>query len=75
VMMPIMDGMEATRQIRADQSLEKVPIIALTALAMPGDRERCFAAGMSDYLSKPIQFKELLKVMDRHTAPVKSERS
>jgi len=66
VMMPVMDGMEATRQIRAEQTLEQVPIIALTALAMPGDRERCFAAGMNDYLSKPVQFKELLRVMDRH---------
>jgi CheY-like chemotaxis protein len=74
VMMPVMDGMEATRQIRADKSLENVPVIALTALAMPGDRERCFAAGMTDYLSKPIQFKELLKVMDRHTALAKSEK-
>jgi PAS domain S-box-containing protein len=75
VMMPVMDGMEATRQIRTEKTLEQVPIIALTALAMPGDRERCFAAGMNDYLSKPIHFKELLKVMDRHALSMKSDRA
>src|SRR5258706_6240918 len=75
VMMPIMDGLEATREIRADESLKNIPIIALTALAMPGDRERCFAAGMNDYLSKPSQFKELLGVMDRHMASAKSEEA
>jgi PAS domain S-box-containing protein len=72
VMMPVMDGMEAAREIRTERALDNVPIIALTALAMPGDRERCLAAGMNDYLSKPIQFKELLKVMDRHLTLVKS---
>jgi CheY-like chemotaxis protein len=57
VQMPEMDGLEATRQIRAKGST--VHIIAMTANAMQGDREVCLAAGMNDYVSKPIQVKEL----------------
>lgn len=59
VMMPVMDGVEATKMIRAEKELQEIPIIALTALAMPGDRERCLRAGMNAYLSKPVQMKEL----------------
>lgn len=59
VQMPELDGLEATRRMRADPSLRLTPIIALTALAMPGDRERCLEAGMDDYLSKPLGLKEL----------------
>ena len=67
VQMPEMDGMEATRTIRAEERLtdSRVPIIALTAHAMAGDKERCLAAGMDGYLTKPIQWPELLATLQR----------
>jgi PAS domain S-box-containing protein len=54
-LMPEVDGFQATLRIREDEHARHVPIIAMTALSMPGDRERCLAAGMDDYLSKPIR--------------------
>jgi PAS domain S-box-containing protein len=68
VMMPDMDGLETTRRIRAEAGLEHTPIVALTALAMPGDRERCLEAGMNDYISKPIILKDLLTAIADHLA-------
>ncbi len=65
--MPRMDGMQATRLIRADVTIGRVPIIALTALAMPGDRERCLDAGANAYLAKPVRLRELLQLMDELT--------
>ncbi|HWQ14190.1 MAG TPA: response regulator, partial [Roseiflexaceae bacterium] len=61
VQLPLMDGLEAMRRIRAGAATAHIPIIAVTALAMAGDRERCLAAGASDYLSKPLQMSELLR--------------
>ena len=59
IQMPVMDGLEAIQHIRFDPNLVDIPIIALTALAMTGDREKCLAAGANDYLAKPIKLKTL----------------
>jgi CheY-like chemotaxis protein len=60
IQMPVMDGWEAMRRLRANPRFTNTPIIALTALAMPGDRERCLEAGADDYMSKPVSLKKLL---------------
>ena len=64
--MPVMDGYEATRAIRGlDDEVSRIPIIALTANAMDGDREKCLAAGMDDYLSKPAKADQLREVLNK----------
>jgi HAMP domain-containing protein/signal transduction histidine kinase/CheY-like chemotaxis protein len=62
-MMPEMDGLEATKEIRKLSQFDKLPIISLTAKAMKGDREKCLAAGASDYVTKPVDENHLLSVM------------
>jgi CheY-like chemotaxis protein len=64
VQMPVMDGYQATAAIREMPALARVPIVALTAHAMPGDRERCVAAGMDAYLTKPIDVHELVQMVE-----------
>src|SRR6201999_680121 len=63
VMMPVMDGLAATREIRRNTNWRKLPIIALTAKAMPDDQERCIDAGANDYMAKPLDVKKLLSLV------------
>ncbi len=66
VQMPDMDGIQATQAIRRDPRWRGLPIVAMTAHSLKGDRERCLAAGMDDYVSKPIRVEELLEAVARH---------
>lgn len=66
MMMPIMDGYEALPKIRAIEKYSDIPIIAVTAQAMVGDRERCLNAGASSYISKPVDVNELFKQLDQY---------
>jgi len=63
VMMPVMDGLDATRRIRRDSRWAKLPVIMLTAKAMPDDQERCLAAGANDYMAKPLDVDKLLSLV------------
>jgi len=62
--LPVMDGWEAARLLKTDNATAGIPIIALTAHAMAGDREKCIEAGCNDYDTKPIEFKRLLGKID-----------
>jgi len=69
IQMPVMDGLEAARRLREDddERLRTMPIVAVTAYAMKGDRERILAAGMDGYLSKPVDMEELRGIIQRAT--------
>lgn len=68
--LPVMDGWEATRQIKADDAVKQIPVIALTAHAMAGDREQALGAGCDDYDTKPIEFPRLLGKIEAQLARV-----
>ncbi|UCJ09004.1 response regulator [Chitinophaga pendula] len=63
IMMPDMDGYEAIGRIRAEAGIAQTPVVAVTAQAMVGDREKCLAAGANAYISKPIDIDDLLKIL------------
>jgi len=65
IQMPQMDGLEAIRRLRSMEAFQHTPIIAITALVMPGDRERCLAAGADDYMGKPLRLSELKQRMEK----------
>jgi len=65
--LPVMDGWEATRVIKADAATREIPVIALTAHAMQGDRDKAIEAGCDDYDTKPVQFQRLLEKIARFT--------
>lgn len=66
MMMPVMDGYEATRRIKEDPLLQNIPVIALTAKAMPEDREKCMNAGADSYISKPVKCDDLAHAIKKH---------
>jgi HPt (histidine-containing phosphotransfer) domain-containing protein len=72
--MPVMDGYEATRAIRSDPRFKGLPIIAMTAHAMAGDREKSIAAGMNDHVSKPIDPQALFRALQKYVDQAKLER-
>jgi CheY-like chemotaxis protein len=65
IMMPVMDGYEAMRKMKENSITADIPVIAVTARAMKGDREKCLKAGASDYISKPVNLAALLEKMER----------
>ncbi len=76
VQMPVLDGLEATRIIRRNENWENIPIIAMTAHAMNGDRERCLEAGMDAYISKPVQPAHLISTIEKQlAAPRRAQRN
>lgn len=73
--LPILDGWEATRQIKADPQTASIPIIALTAHAITGDREKCLAVGCNDYDTKPVEFSRLIEKIQSLLSQTQSTRS
>ena len=63
--LPVLDGWEATRQIKKDEGLKNIPVVGLTAHAMVGDREQALQAGCDDYATKPVEFDKLIELINR----------
>ncbi|MEZ6046432.1 MAG: response regulator [Planctomycetaceae bacterium] len=76
IQMPTMDGFQATRIIREheEETGTSIPIIAMTAFAMKGDKEKCLEAGMDDYISKPLDAVKLIRLVEKHTSPIKKQK-
>ena len=68
--LPVLDGWSATRVLKTDPDTSSIPVIALTAHAMDGEREKCLQAGCDDFDTKPIEFKRLLEIINRWLARV-----
>lgn len=68
ISLPVIDGLQATRQLKGDPHTRAIPIIALTAHAMAGDREKCLEAGCNDYATKPVEFPQLLAKIESFVA-------
>ena len=75
IMMPKMDGLEATHIIKTDDAIKNTPVIALTSFAMNGDRERTIEAGCNGYVTKPVDIKELLKTVESFVRRVEIVRN
>jgi two-component system, cell cycle response regulator DivK len=69
IQLPGMDGLQATRLLKAEETTRAIPVIALTALAMKGDEERILAAGCDGYIGKPMRYKEFLAAIKLYLAP------
>ncbi|MBW8359760.1 MAG: response regulator [Weeksellaceae bacterium] len=65
MMMPEMDGYDAIRKMKSDEGLKAIPVVAITAQAMTGDKEKCLEAGADGYLSKPVNVDELLQLLNK----------
>ncbi len=75
--LPVMDGWEVAQRLKADPETRAIPVVALTAHAMSGDREKCMEMGCDDYMAKPININELVEMINRHLcqAPASSGES
>ena len=74
IQLPDISGVEAARQLKADEETRAIPIIAVTAFAMSGDREKILATGCDDYLAKPFNVQEFLRMVERYTSGNRNRR-
>lgn len=65
MMMPEMDGYEAIKKMKSSEKLKNIPVVAITAQAMTGDREKCLEAGADGYISKPVNIDELMEILNK----------